>query len=145
MTDCNDCCRFDRYLTYTEWSTLYGGKKTKTDDLDEDENFRRLPFDHCCLSLVPFEHPYCDAAGHVFELEPILKFVKKFKQNPVTGKSLDTKGLFKLQFHKNEEGKYHCPVLFKMFTKHSHIVAVKTTGNVFSYEVNFFLKNYFFV
>lgn len=34
-------------------------------------------------------------------------------------------------------GEYQCPVLNKVFTEYSHIVAVKTTGNVFSYEVNF--------
>ncbi len=32
-------------------------------------------------------------------------------------------------------GKYHCPVTFKVFNQNSHILAVKTTGNVFSYEV----------
>jgi peptidyl-prolyl cis-trans isomerase-like protein 2 len=45
--------------------------------------------------------------------------------------------LIKLNFHKNGKGEYHCPVLYKSFTKQSHIVAVQTTGNVFSYEVMF--------
>jgi peptidyl-prolyl cis-trans isomerase-like protein 2 len=31
-------------------------------------------------------------------------------------------------------GEYHCPVLNKVFTEFTHIVAVKTTGNVFCYE-----------
>lgn len=44
------------------------------------------------------------------------------------------KGLIKLNFYKNSSDEYHCPVLFKTFTKNSHIVAVSTTGNVFSYE-----------
>ena len=48
---------------------------------------------------------------------------------------LEAKNLIKLNFHKNAKGEYHCPVLYKLFTKHSHIVAVGTTGNVFSYEV----------
>lgn len=30
--------------------------------------------------------------------------------------------------------RFQCPALFKPFTKNSHIVAIKTTGNVFSYE-----------
>lgn len=34
-------------------------------------------------------------------------------------------------------GEYHCPVLNKVFTEYTHIVAVKTTGNVFCYEVYF--------
>lgn len=32
-------------------------------------------------------------------------------------------------------GKYHCPVLYSVFSNNSHIVANKVTGNVFSYEV----------
>lgn len=95
-----------------------------------------MPYDHCCLTLQPFQHPYCDPQGNIFELEAILEYIKKLKHNPVTGKPLDTKTLIKLNFHKNSEGQYHCPVLFKLFTKHSHIVAIKTTGNVFSYEVS---------
>ena len=39
-----------------------------------------------------------------------------------------------MNFHKNAEGAYQCPVLFKQFTDKSHIVAIKSTGNVFSYE-----------
>ncbi|KAK0085615.1 hypothetical protein PV326_005842 [Microctonus aethiopoides] len=123
------------YLTYTEWTTLYGGKKSgENSETSEDSTFRRLPYDHCCVSLVPFEHPYCDAHGNVFELEAILAYIKQFKHNPVTGKSIDAKSLIKLNFHKNAAGEYHCPVLFKVFSKHSHIVAVKTTGNVFSFD-----------
>lgn len=33
-----------------------------------------------------------------------------------------------------ELSRYQCPALFKPFTKNSHIVAIKSTGNVFSYE-----------
>ncbi|XP_050445119.1 RING-type E3 ubiquitin-protein ligase PPIL2 [Cataglyphis hispanica] len=123
------------YLTYTEWSTLYGGRKSGTTlETSEEKTFRRLPFDHCCLSLQPFEHPYCDPHGNVFELEAILAYIKQYKHNPVTGKPLDAKSLIKLKFHKNMQDEYQCPVLFKLFTKHSHIVAIKNTGNVFSYE-----------
>lgn len=34
-------------------------------------------------------------------------------------------------------GEFQCPVLNKVFTEFTHIVAVKTTGNVFCYEVCF--------
>ncbi|XP_011152553.1 peptidyl-prolyl cis-trans isomerase-like 2 [Harpegnathos saltator] len=122
------------YLTYTEWSTLYGGRKSGTLETSEEKTFRRLPYNHCCLSLQPFEHPYCDVHGNVFELEAILEYLKRYKHNPVTGKPLDAKNLIKLNFHKNAQDEYQCPVLYKLFTKHSHIVAIKTTGNVFSYE-----------
>jgi len=29
---------------------------------------------------------------------------------------------------------YHCPATFRVFTDHTHIVAIKTTGNVYAYE-----------
>jgi peptidyl-prolyl cis-trans isomerase-like protein 2 len=70
-----------RYLTYTEWTTLYGGKRAGP----ETAGFRRLPFDHCCLCLQPFETPYCDNQGNIFELQEIVAYLKKFKTNPVTG------------------------------------------------------------
>jgi peptidyl-prolyl cis-trans isomerase-like protein 2 len=50
---------------------------------------------------------------------------------------LEAKNLIKLNLQKNAKGEYHCPVLYKSFTMQSHIVAVGTTGNVFSYEVMF--------
>ncbi|EFA10186.1 RING-type E3 ubiquitin-protein ligase PPIL2 [Tribolium castaneum] len=121
------------YLTYTEWTTLYGGKKSGYTTAEEDY-FKRLPFDHCCLSLQPWEIPYCDLDGNIFDLEPLLPFLKKFKINPVTGKPLDFKSLVQLNFHKNEEGEFECPVLYKQFTKSSHIVAIATTGNVYLME-----------
>lgn len=125
-------CDF-RYLTYTEWTTLYGGKKSGYTTAEEDY-FKRLPFDHCCLSLQPFEIPYCDLDGNIFDLEPLLPFLKKFKINPVTGKPLDFKSLVQLNLRKNDEGEFECPVLYKAFTKSSHIVAIATTGNVYLME-----------
>lgn len=122
-----------RYLTYTEWTTLYGGKKAATTS-KEDENFKRLPFDHCCLSLQPFEHPYCDRDGNIFDLQALIPFLKKFKVNPVTGKPIELKSLIKLKFYKNSEDEFHCPVLFKQFSKSTHIAAIATTGNVFCME-----------
>lgn len=133
------------YLTYTEWTTLYGGKRSGT-AVEEDTSFRRLPYDHCCLCLQPFEDPYSDNDGNLFEFQAIIEFVKKFKINPVTGKKLDIKSLTKLNFFKNAQDDYHCPVLFKPFTKNSHIVAIQKSGNVYCYEaveqLNIKGKNY---
>ncbi|PRD26332.1 UNVERIFIED_CONTAM: Ppil2 [Trichonephila clavipes] len=120
------------YLTATEWSQFYGGKKHVGSNAGSE--FRRLPFDHCALSLQPFEHPFCTPEGVVYDLMHIVPFLKKYGVDPATGKPLDKKALLKLNFIKNSDGKYHCPVLFKVFNENSHIVAIKTTGNVFSYE-----------
>lgn len=55
------------------------------------------------------------------------------------------KELVKLHYHKNADGLYHCPVTYKVFNKHTHIVAVATSGNVYSYdtvkELNLGTKN----
>lgn len=120
------------YLTCTEWSTIYGGRRANADQ--EQAQFRRLPFDHCALSLQPFNHPYCNEQGVIYDLDNIVPFLKRFNVDPITGQKLDAKSLIKLNFHKNNDGQYHCPVLYKVFTENSHIVAIKTTGNVFSYE-----------
>ncbi|KAI3372527.1 hypothetical protein L3Q82_023007, partial [Scortum barcoo] len=99
-------------------------------------NFRRLPFDHCSLSLQPFEYPVCTEEGVVFDLLSIVPWIKKYSTNPTSGeeKKLEAKSLIKLNFAKNNDGKYHCPVLYSVFTNNSHIVANKVTGNVFSHE-----------
>ncbi|KFP07759.1 Peptidyl-prolyl cis-trans isomerase-like 2, partial [Calypte anna] len=119
------------YITCAEYTQFYGGKKS---DLPRT-NFRRLSFDHCSLSLQPFEYPVCTPDGTVFDILSIVPWIKKYGTNPITGEKLDAKSLIKLNFAKNSEGKYHCPVLFTVFTNNSHIVAIKTTGNVFAYEV----------
>lgn len=73
-------------------------------------------------------------------MEPIVKFVKHFKKNPVTGDDFNSKDLIKLNFANNtnddseEQSRFQCPALFKPFTKNSHVVCIKVTGNVYSYE-----------
>lgn len=135
------------YLTATEWTYVYGGRRPEQDLEDEiRQKFKRIPFDHCALSLQPFENPYCNVDGYAFELEHVLPFVQKFGKDPVSGNAITAKDLIKLNYQKNQEGVYHCPVLYKPFTENSHIVAIKVTGNVFSYEaveeLNIKTKNY---
>ena len=47
---------------------------------------------------------------------------------------MQSKDLIKLNFAKNASGEYHCPIMFKTFNENSRIVAIKTSGNVFSHE-----------
>jgi len=119
------------YITNKEWKEEWGGKK---EDLKERAKFRRLPYNYCTLSMQPFEHPLCTKEGVVFDLLNIVPFLKRYGKNPATGEPLAHKDLIKLNFHKNSNGQYHCPVMYKIFTQNSHIVAIKTTGNVFSYD-----------
>jgi len=96
--------------------------------------YKTLPYDCCAISFRPFETPLCTDDGIVFELLNIVPFLKKFRRHPVTGAPLAASDLTKLHFHKNTEGQYQCPVLYKSFTQHTHIVAIKTTGNVYCYD-----------
>lgn len=121
------------YLTTTEWKHEYGGYKG-TNKSGDTSRFRRLPFHCCSLSLQPFENPLCTKEGVVFDLMNIVPFLKKYGISPVNGEKMSAKDLIKLTFHKNSEGKYHCPVTFKVFNENTHIVAVSVTGNVYSYD-----------
>jgi peptidyl-prolyl cis-trans isomerase-like 2 len=116
------------FLTGVEWKELGGFKEKRSSGL------KRLPFDHCALSLVPFETPMLAPDGSVFELTRIVPFLKAHKKNPVTGDALESKDLLALHFSKNTDGNYICPVTGKPLTEHTRIVVVRTTGNVFSFD-----------
>ncbi|CAI5471266.1 unnamed protein product [Closterium sp. Yama58-4] len=151
------------FITTTEWASEWGGAKAKDTRtpfrrlpfyccayVTDPSNFASaspssfaspslpvhlsLPCRHLPVSFTPFEDPVCSPEGHVYDIVNIVPYIQKFKRNPVTGKPLALKDLIKLHFHKNADGEYHCPVLKKVFTEFTHIVAVKTTGNVFCYE-----------
>ncbi|KAH6784740.1 plant U-box 49 [Perilla frutescens var. hirtella] len=118
------------FITKTEWATEWGGAKSK----ELGTPFKRLPFYCCALTFTQFEVPVCTADGNVFDIMNIVPYINKYGRHPVTGAPLKKEDLIPLTFHKNGEGEYHCPVLNKVFTEFTHIVAVKTTGNVFCYE-----------
>ncbi|OWM82099.1 peptidyl-prolyl cis-trans isomerase CYP65 isoform X2 [Punica granatum] len=118
------------FITNTEWATEWGGAKSK----ETGAHFKRLSFYCCSLTFTPFEDPVCTADGSVFDIMHIIPYIRKYGKHPVTGAPLKQEDLIPLTFHKNPDGEFHCPVLHKVFTEFTHIVAVKTTGNVFCYE-----------
>ncbi|KAJ3191862.1 Peptidyl-prolyl cis-trans isomerase cyp8 [Irineochytrium annulatum] len=98
------------YITHSEWQTLdfgHGGYKARK----TGKEFKRLPF-HC--HIVPW--------------------IKKHGTNPVTGEKLEAKDLIPLNFHKNQDGQYHDPVTYKVFTESTHIIAIDVSGNVYAAE-----------
>lgn len=139
------------WISNSEHMADWGGKrstsKLRSGDLAAME---RLPFDHCALSMRPFVTPVASPDGYVFDfvqavisfVSHIVPYLKKKQINPVTNQPLKVKELVRLHFHKNNKGEstffmvgeYHCPVTFKVFNDFSHIIAVRETGNVFSYE-----------
>lgn len=129
------------FLTATEWKGI-GGRPT----VQTSGSSQPLAFDHCSLSLTRYEIPCASPEGVLFDLENILPYVKKHKKNPVTGSAMTSTDIIRLNMAKNTEDKWHCPVTFKIFNNNSRIVAIRTTGNVFSYEavheLNIKAKNY---
>ncbi|KAI9321526.1 peptidyl-prolyl cis-trans isomerase-like 2 [Dichotomocladium elegans] len=124
------------YITHSEWSGEVGQHSASSGitGRTKGDKLRRLPFYCCSLSLQPFEHPVCTSDGIIFDLVHIIPYIKKYGTNPVTGEKLDTKHLIKLNFFKNDKDEFYCPVTFKVFSDHTAIAAIKTTGNVFAYE-----------
>ncbi|KRX50259.1 Peptidyl-prolyl cis-trans isomerase 4 [Trichinella murrelli] len=156
------------YLTTTEWKELYGGHKDseffyyifimKLSKYIKLKFFKRVwpSFSgfhlvivvrcNFSVSLQPCDVPYCCLDGYIFDLIHILPFVRKFGKHPVTGNPLDVKSLIKLDLKKNSEGQYVCPITKKVFTDNSHVVMVRPTGIVYSYEaveeLNFKTKHF---
>lgn len=99
------------YVTATEWRVEGGGYKGSA---RHDAPFRRLPF-HCCgINFTPFEDPVCTEDGTVFDILAAVPYVMRFKRHPVTGAPLALKDLIKLNFHKNTDGEFSCPVTGKV-------------------------------
>ncbi|RUS16589.1 peptidyl-prolyl cis-trans isomerase-like 2 [Endogone sp. FLAS-F59071] len=126
------------YITHSEWSGEVGQHSASAGIFSRRTNggraFQRLPYYCCSLSLTPFEHPVCTPEGHVFDLVNIVPYIKKYGTNPVTGQKLDAKSLVRLNFYKNGDGDYACPVTFKVFSDHTAIAAIRTSGNVYAYD-----------
>ena len=70
----------------------------------------------------------------MYDITNIVPYIQKLHRHPTTGEPLELKDVIKLTFHKNADGEYHCPVLNKVFTESTHIVALRSTGNVYCYE-----------
>lgn len=54
--------------------------------------------------------------------------------HPVTKEPLLPKDLITLNYSRNASGELNDPVTFKLFSEHSHIVAIATSGNVYLSE-----------
>jgi len=120
------------YITQKEYSHDMGKGKKERDY--EKQELKTLPFYCCHLSFQPFEDPVCTPDGTIYDIVNIVPWLKKYKNDPITGKPLAAKDLIKLNFYKNAEGKFHCPITYKEFTDFTHIVAIRQTGNVYSYD-----------
>ena len=142
----------------------WGGKREEHEAnyLSRDSKMARLPFHYCNFSLAATSDPFCAAGniregltisapdinfhGIVVDIMSIVPEIQKHGRNPITGTPLKQADLIKLNFHKNDDGDFHCPATYKPLTSNSHIIAIRETGNVYSYEayqeLNKDAKNY---
>jgi peptidyl-prolyl cis-trans isomerase-like protein 2 len=127
------------YITHSEWSSsdAFGTSRGANTGASSGASgaFKRLPFNYCAVSLQPFTDPVCTASGTIFDLTHILTWLAKHPDtNPVDGTPLKRADLIELHFAKNEDGEYVDPVTYKVFTDNTHIVALRGSGNVFSWD-----------
>jgi peptidyl-prolyl cis-trans isomerase-like protein 2 len=140
--------RKDRaYITASEWKQQGGGKGT-TNNKNQEEGFRRLPFHCCAIGFTPIpvvssskeeeEGSGVNAVvtddGTVMDIANAVPYIRQHHTHPVTGEPLELKDLTRITFHTNADGEICCPVLGKVFHDNSHIVAIKSSGHVYSWE-----------
>ena len=130
------------YITHGEWrSGEYGGlSREQKRELEGDRIVKRLPFDHCSLSLQPFKNPVATPQGVIFDLSEVERYIRLqgdddgWVKCPVTGTRFKFSDLFKLIVHKNQAGEYACPVSGRVFGENVKIMVNKKTGHVYSEE-----------
>ncbi|KAK2072492.1 hypothetical protein P8C59_006842 [Phyllachora maydis] len=135
------------YITHSEWSSsdaysASAGAGVSARGARTSAPFKRLPFNYCAASLQPFKDPVCTADGTIFDAAAIAAWQAKHgATNPVTGAPLDAaRDLVRLRFARNGDGgpagNLVDPVTFKVFTDHTHIVAVRhgDYANVFAWD-----------
>lgn len=115
------------FITQTEHKHDWGGKKDPT-----QHPIPKLTFGFCPLSLQPFKEAVCTLDGTVFDILNIIPYIKKYGRNPVNGKPLRVEELTKLNFTRDQDDNFICPVSKKVFTDSTKICAIRTTGYVYA-------------
>lgn len=150
-------CKDKQYQSYKERRQTKSTKQNSS----STSGINRLPFNCCALTLTPFKHPVCTSNGVIFENDAILPYILKYKKDPVTGNPMSSRDLITLNMatedDDNNNGRkdgctWQCPVLNKVFTNHTKIVAIRDNSSnkneayVYSYEAVYELnikpKNY---
>lgn len=128
------------YITQTEHSGVHGwhGGMSGIAQKNSTASYKQLPFNYCSLSLQPFNHPCClvdeTKQAIIFDFRFIVPWLRKHGTNPINGQKASMSDLIKLKFAKNSAEEYCDPVTMKSFTRFSHIVAIRSTGNCFSWD-----------
>ena len=109
--------------------------KWSEDKINVDNNVKYLPFNYCSISLTPFNDAVCDEKGNIFENKYIIPYIAKFHKNPISGNNMTVKDLIHLNIKRGNNGDLLCPISLKELNYNMKIIAIKETGNVYSYDV----------
>lgn len=95
----------------------------------------RAPLHLCCISLACHIHPVASRDGLIFENAAITQLCRRTGLNPITGHPLSPHQLISLRFSVHPRTHHYCcPVLRTVFEPHVKVVAIASTGNVYSYD-----------
>ena len=130
-----------QYLSTREHRALQGSRSGSSSIVSgtTSTTTRRLPFNCCALTLVPYSDPVCTPNGVIFESTAIVPYLMKYGTDPVCGGAMTSRDLINLNMEKDEEGRWQCPVLCKPFGDRTRVVAVVQRppgdeANVYSHE-----------
>jgi peptidyl-prolyl cis-trans isomerase-like protein 2 len=123
------------HVTASEHAAGAGGYKAPV-----AHEHSRLPFTHCALTLAPWGASPCAATaastGHayLFDLLALVPYLRRHARHPITGDALASKDILRLKFARNGEGALACAATGKVLGEHTKVAALRTTGNVYSYD-----------
>ena len=120
------------FITPSEYSGVYGQHGATTGARRETSVV--VPFHMCALTHQPWLQPACLDDGLVYEKANLDAFLDQYGVNPATGTPVEKNSVIPLTFSKNERGQFFDPVSCREFTDHSHLVAIRPSGNVFLYD-----------
>lgn len=94
----------------------------------------RAPLHLCALTLLPHRLPVAAPDGTIFDSSCIVQLVRRSGLHPLLGTPLHASQLVPLRFAFDPNGIPRCPLLGRHFLQSEKVVALATTGRVFSYE-----------
>lgn len=122
------------FVTPSEHSGVYGQHGASTGARRGDASVV-VPFYMCALTHEAWKTPAClPDEGLVYERANLERFLDKYGVSPATGRPAKREEVRELHIGRNERGNLYDPVSCKELTDHSHLVAVRPTGNVFLYD-----------
>lgn len=122
------------FITPAEHSGVYGRHGVSTGARRMDASVV-VPFHMCALTHEPWTTPAClPDEGLVYERAHLVAFLEKYRVSPASGRAASADDVCMLHFARNERGHYYDPVSCKELTDHSHLVAIRPTGNVYLHD-----------